>query len=116
MSWVRNIILKQVFYTSFQLYKAIGDFTQGSEMYKKYSNVDENTLKDRATVLKRKQPRRLFIQCNTDVKGNLICVVIIIVIYEFLSRVTSSNISGLFTKCLLPIYIATWNARPCGNN
>jgi len=48
-----------------QLYKATADVKSGQAMYQKYSNVDERMLNERVTVLKRKQPRRLFIQCNT---------------------------------------------------
>ena len=56
-------------FSFFQLYKATADFEAGQAMYKKYSTVGERMLKERVTVLRRKQPRRLFIQCNTTANG-----------------------------------------------
>lgn len=38
-------------------------------MYKKYSTVNEDMLAMRKTVLSRKQPRRMFVQGNTEIVG-----------------------------------------------
>ena len=52
-----------------QLYKSTADYKQGKAMYAKYTNVCENMLSLREIVLKRKQPRKMFVQCHTVIKG-----------------------------------------------
>lgn len=51
-----------------QLYKATADYDSGKAMYQKYSHIDDSMLLKRQIVLDRKQPRRLFVQCNTKIQ------------------------------------------------
>ncbi len=55
------------------MYKATADLTEGRKMYDHYSAVTDNEephfLSLRSTVLARKQPRKVFVQCNTIVNG-----------------------------------------------
>ncbi|XP_057315125.1 dipeptidyl peptidase 3-like isoform X2 [Hydractinia symbiolongicarpus] len=58
------------FLKKLQLYKATADVNKGQELYKKYSTVNEDMLAMRETVLSRKQPRRMFVQANTEIIGD----------------------------------------------
>ena len=56
-----------------QVYKATGDYSKGKAMYDNYSAVydvhDPHFISLRDIVLKRKQPRKMFVQCNTVLEG-----------------------------------------------
>ncbi len=56
-----------------QVYKATADYHSGRKLYEHYSAVTDadppHFLSLRSIVLKRKQPRKLFVQCNTALKG-----------------------------------------------
>ena len=52
-----------------QLYKSTADYKSGKALYDRYTNVCENMLSLRDIVLKRKQPRKMFVQCHTVIKG-----------------------------------------------
>lgn len=54
-----------------QIYKSTADFEQGKKMYNAYSGVNEEFLELRKVVLARKQPRRMLVQANTVLKGNV---------------------------------------------
>ena len=60
-----------------QVYKATGDFTAAKEMYLHYSSVSDERvphfLSARTIVLARKQPRKMFVQCNTTISGEHWC-------------------------------------------
>lgn len=57
------------FLTKLQVYKSTADYAAGKEMYNRYSAVTDNEaphfLSLRTIVLKRKLPRKMFVQCNT---------------------------------------------------
>lgn len=57
------------FLRKLQVYKATADYASGKAMYDKYSAVSDDTelkfLTMREVVLARKQPRKMFVQCNT---------------------------------------------------
>ncbi|XP_071490506.1 dipeptidyl peptidase 3-like [Diadema antillarum] len=59
------------FLRKLQVYKSLGDFETGKAFFNGYSVVDDSTpekfLSLRQVVLDRKQPRRIFVQCNTFV-------------------------------------------------
>lgn len=63
----RDAIAK--FLMRLQLYKATADLENGQKMYGDYSAVNEEMLAWRKIVLARKQPRRIFVQCNTEIKN-----------------------------------------------
>ncbi len=56
-----------------QVYKATADYKSAKEMYDYYSAVTDckepHFLSLRDIVLHRKQPRKMFVQCNTTLKG-----------------------------------------------
>ena len=59
-----------------QVYKSTGDLAEASKMYMKYSAVD-NSDKDhpwaewRDIVVDRKQPRKMMVQANTVIRGQI---------------------------------------------
>ena len=53
------------------MYKSTADYNSGRALYDKYSEVDEEFLGLRKTVLARKTPRRMFVQVHTSLQGNL---------------------------------------------
>lgn len=59
------------FLRKLQVYKSTGDYTSGRAMFDGYSAVNDDSaekfLSLRQTVLDRKQPRRMFVQCNTSI-------------------------------------------------
>lgn len=61
------------FLRKLQTYKATGDYATGGKMYNRYSRVcdseEPHMLTLRSIVLKRKQPRKMFVQCNTFTEG-----------------------------------------------
>ena len=65
-----NVILSE-----HQVYKATADYAAAKEMYDHYAAVTDaqppHFLSLRSIVLDRKQPRKLFVQCNTERKGKL---------------------------------------------
>ena len=56
----------------FQTYKSIGDVETGKKMYDYYSDVHDceepHFISLREIVLARKQPRKMFVQHNTEVQ------------------------------------------------
>ena len=62
-----------VLFCVFQVYKATADVKNGRAMFERYSAVMDNEkphfLSLREIVLKRKQPRKMFVQCNTFIEG-----------------------------------------------
>ena len=58
-----------------QVYKATADYAAAKEMYDHYAAVTDaeppHFLSLRSIVLDRKQPRKLFVQCNTEIIGKL---------------------------------------------
>lgn len=50
-----------------QVYKSTADYETGQKMYAGYSSVNEEMLAWRKIVLARKQPRRIFVQSNTEI-------------------------------------------------
>ena len=61
-----------------KVYKSTGDYEGAKKMYDHYSDVNDrdapHMLSLRATVLDRKQPRKMFVQCNTMLNGTSTCV------------------------------------------
>lgn len=61
-----------------QVYKSTGDYAAGKTLYDFYSAVydvqDPHFLSLRDIVLKRKQPRKMFVQCNTVLEGEQQCL------------------------------------------
>nr|XP_054759665.1 dipeptidyl peptidase 3-like [Lytechinus pictus] len=59
------------FLRKLQVYKSTGDYTSGKAMFDGYSAVNDDSVDQflslRQTVLDRKQPRRMFVQCNTSI-------------------------------------------------
>jgi len=57
-----------------QVYKATADVDGGVKFYQEYCNVPEEFLSLRETVLKKKKPRKVFVQAHTsiDSKGDVI--------------------------------------------
>lgn len=57
-----------------QLYKSTADFASGKEMFDRLSNVNDHEvphfLSLRTIVLQRRQPRKIFVQCNTALNEN----------------------------------------------
>jgi dipeptidyl-peptidase III len=53
------------FLTALQVYKATADVIQGTAFYNDATSVDDSWLPFRNIVLRHKQPRKLFVQCNT---------------------------------------------------
>jgi hypothetical protein len=55
------------------VYKSTGDYSAGKTLYDFYSAVydvsDPHFISLREIVLKRKQPRKMFVQCNTNIEG-----------------------------------------------
>jgi dipeptidyl-peptidase-3 len=55
------------------VYKSTGDYEAGSEMFMRYSEVNDHDaphfLSLRSIVLARKQPRKMFVQSNTQLNG-----------------------------------------------
>ncbi|XP_056022122.1 dipeptidyl peptidase 3-like [Ostrea edulis] len=64
------------FLRKLQVYKSLGDVESGKKMYDYYSDVHDRDephfLSLRSIVLQRKQPRRMFVQHNTVVKGTTV--------------------------------------------
>ncbi|XP_021378701.1 dipeptidyl peptidase 3-like [Mizuhopecten yessoensis] len=64
------------FLRKLQVYKSTGDVEAGKALYEKYSEVHDREephfLTRRATVLARKQPRKMFVQHNTVVNGSTV--------------------------------------------
>ena len=60
------------FLKKLQVYKSLGDFESADEMFSKHSKVTEQWLQWRDIVIDRKQPRKMKVQANTIIKGNLI--------------------------------------------
>ncbi|XP_064621845.1 dipeptidyl peptidase 3-like isoform X2 [Lineus longissimus] len=62
------------FLTKLQVYKATADYDSAKKMYDHYSEVHDDSephfLTLRAIVLKRKQPRKMFVQTNMVVSGD----------------------------------------------
>ena len=58
-----------------QVYKATADVSAGRALFEGYSAVidekEPHFLSLRQIVLKRKQPRKMFVQCNTSIEGLL---------------------------------------------
>ena len=58
------------------MYKSTGDVESGKKMYDYYSDVHDRDephfLSLRSIVLARKQPRKMFVQHNTVLKGKLL--------------------------------------------
>ena len=59
------------FLKKLQVYKSLGDFESADEMFSKHSKVTEQWLQWRDIVIDRKQPRKMKVQANTIIKGNL---------------------------------------------
>ena len=57
----------------FQLYKSTADYPAAKKMYDYYSAVHDcespHFISLRSIVLARKQPRKMFVQANTAIKG-----------------------------------------------
>lgn len=59
----------------FQIYKSTGDLVAAKAMYDRYSRVSDDEdaatpwVKWRDIVIQRKQPKKMFVQANTFVKG-----------------------------------------------
>ena len=53
------------------MYKSTADYDAGKALYDQYSAVDEEYLALRQTVLARKTPRRMFVQCHTSITSKL---------------------------------------------
>ncbi|KAK2192933.1 hypothetical protein NP493_20g08016 [Ridgeia piscesae] len=58
------------FLRKLQVYKSTADYKSGKQLYDRYTNVSENMLSLRDIVLKRKQPRKMFVQCHTVIKDD----------------------------------------------
>lgn len=58
------------FLLQLQVYKATGDLESAQKLFNHYSEVTEPWLSWRKIVLANKQPRKMFAQCNTFVKGD----------------------------------------------
>nr|XP_058946241.1 dipeptidyl peptidase 3-like isoform X1 [Pocillopora verrucosa] len=58
------------FLRKLQVYKSTADYDAGKALYDQYSAVDEEYLALRQTVLARKTPRRMFVQCHTSITGD----------------------------------------------
>lgn len=58
------------FLLQLQIYKATGDVEAAQKLFNHYSTVEEPWLSWRPIVLANKQPRKMFAQCNTFLKGD----------------------------------------------
>lgn len=58
------------FLLQLQVYKATGDVVAAQKLFNHYSEVTEPWLSWRKIVLANKQPRKMFAQCNTFLKGD----------------------------------------------
>lgn len=59
------------FLQKIQIYKATADLTACNEMYKGYTDLDEFwAAKIRPEVLRKAQPRKVFVQANTVLEGD----------------------------------------------
>ncbi|ESO85412.1 hypothetical protein LOTGIDRAFT_177525 [Lottia gigantea] len=67
------------FLRKLQVYKTTGDYDEGKNMYDFYSDVNDTCephfLSLRKIVMARKQPRKMFVQHNTIVKGESVDIV-----------------------------------------
>jgi dipeptidyl-peptidase-3 len=61
------------FLVRLQTYKSLGDVTTASKMFNAYSTVDAPFSDYHSVVVARRQPRKMFVQCNTtvDADGNV---------------------------------------------
>lgn len=64
------------------MYKSTADYNAGRALYDRYSAVSEEFLALRKTVLARKTPRRMFVQCHTSITGK----------FEKIGRVEFNNV------------------------
>lgn len=58
------------FLLQLQIYKATGNVEAAQKLFNHYSEVKEPFLSWRPIILARKQPRKMFAQCNTFLKEN----------------------------------------------
>ena len=68
-AYLASLIVNLLFFFVWQVYKSTADYESGKALYGRYSVVDEEFLSLRKTVLARKTPRRMFVQCHTSVDG-----------------------------------------------
>jgi dipeptidyl-peptidase-3 len=57
------------FLTKLNVYKAVADYKSASEMYKKYTSVEDEFLQLRTQVIAKKKPRRVFVQSRTVIEN-----------------------------------------------
>ncbi|KAG5898542.1 hypothetical protein JTB14_012441 [Gonioctena quinquepunctata] len=58
------------FLLQLQIYKATGDLEKAKQLYDHYSEVNEPWTSWRSIVLANKQPRKMFVQANTELVGD----------------------------------------------
>jgi dipeptidyl-peptidase-3 len=58
------------FLTKLQTYKSTADISAAKEMYDRYSTVDGEFLDFLDIVVARRQPRKMFVQCNTKLDAD----------------------------------------------
>lgn len=61
-------ILYYLALSSLQAYKSTGDYVKGSEFFNSSGAVTDEHLKWRKILIERRQPRRLLVQCNTQLR------------------------------------------------
>ena len=57
------------FLQKLHIYKSTADVVNGTKLYEEMTAVDDYVLRIREVVLRKKQPRKLFVQPNTMVEG-----------------------------------------------
>lgn len=62
------------FLLKLQVYKSTGNVQKAKELYNHYAEVNEPWLSWRSIVMANKQPRKMFVQVNTEIKESEVCL------------------------------------------
>ena len=57
------------FLQKLQVYKSIGDYESGKNMFDSYSQFDETWIRWREIIIAKQQPRRAVVQANSFIEG-----------------------------------------------